>query len=184
MSNDSSSNPAVDIRHAMSDDLEALTNIYNHYVRHSVATFDTTPFQPEARRTWLAHFAVGTPHQLWVATRGNALLGYASSSQYRSKPAYDTSVETTIYLHPDFLGAGIGRELYRHLFERLSVFPLHRAYAGIAQPNPASVALHRSFDFERIGTFTDAGQKFGGYHNVDWYEKSLEPIITSPPQRR
>ncbi len=171
----SGSNPAIELRHAIPDDLEALTNIYNHYVRHSIATFDTTPFNPDARRTWLAHFAIGSPHQLWLAVQGGIILGYASSSQYRPKAAYDTSIETSVYLHPDHLGAGIGHTLYAHLFKRLSVFDLHRAYAGIAQPNPASVALHQSFDFNLVGTFSEAGQKFGGYHNVDWYEKWLSP---------
>ena len=173
MSINPATSDAPEIRHGEADDLEALPNIYNHYVRHSIATFDTTPFHPESRRAWLAHFAVGTPHQLWVATKRGAILGYATSSQYRSKPAYDTSVETSVYLHPDHLGNGIGRLLYAHLFQRLEAFQLHRAYAGIAQPNPASVALHETFAFEKIGTFSEAGQKFGGYHNVDWYEKAL-----------
>ncbi len=167
----SRANQSIQLRHALPDDLDALTNIYNHYVRHSVATFDTTAFHPEARRNWLVHFAAGSPHQLWLAVKHGAILG----SQYRPKAAYDTSVETTVYLHPDHQGAGIGRKLYNHLFERLSVFELHRAYAAIAQPNPASVALHQSFDFHLVGTFSEAGHKFGGYHDVDWYEKSLGP---------
>jgi len=169
-------NEAYKIRHAAEDDLEALTGIYNHYVRHSVATFDTTAFNPDARRSWLAHYAIGTPHQLWVATRDKAIVGYASSSAYRPKPAYDSSVETSVYLHPDALGRGIGQILYEHLFERLAPFKLHRAYAGIAQPNPASVALHSRFDFKLIGTFSEAGYKFGGYHDVDWYEKPLNSV--------
>ena len=101
------------------------------------------------------------------------MLGYASSSEYRPKAAYDSSVETSIYLHPDHLGKGLGQQLYSHLLDSLKPFRLHRAYAGIAQPNPASVALHTSFDFEHIGTFTEAGHKFGGYHDVAWYEKAL-----------
>ena len=163
----------VNIRHAAPDDLESLTQIYNHYVRHSTATFDTTPFTAEARRTWLNHHAAGSPHQLWIAEQGAAVLGYASSSQYRSKPAYDRSIETSIYLHPDHLHKGLGQTLYKHLFEHLTPFELHRAYAGITHPNPASVALHSAFGFHPVGTFTEAGYKFGGYHTVHWYQKDL-----------
>ena len=163
----------ISLRHGVSDDLEALTRIYNHYIRHSVSTFDTRPFQAEARRGWFAHFASGSPHQLWVAERRGALLGYASSSAFRSKPAYDTSVETSVYLHPDHQGKGLGKLLYTKLFERLSVFPLRRAFAGIALPNPGSIALHEAIGFERVGTMTEAGYKFGGYHDLAWYEKPL-----------
>jgi len=165
--------PKMKIRHATRDDLESLTQIYNHYVRHSIATFDTTPFAAEARLTWLTHHAVGSPHQLWVAEQGVTILGYASSSQFRPKPAYDRSVETSIYLHPDHLHQGLGQTLYKHLFEHLTPFDLHRAYAGIAHPNPASVALHSAIGFNLAGSFTEAGYKFGGYHTVHWYEKDL-----------
>jgi len=163
----------IKLRHATADDLESLTQIYNHYVRHSIATFDTTPFTSEARRTWLTHHAEGSPHQLWIAEQNKSVLGYASSGRYRPKPAYDRSVETSIYLHPDHLRKGLGQTLYKHLFQHLTPFELHRAYAGIAQPNPASVALHRAFGFHSAGTFTEAGYKFGGYHTVHWYEKNL-----------
>jgi phosphinothricin acetyltransferase len=161
------------LRHAETDDLEALTGIYNHYVRETTATFDVQPFQPEARRTWLSHYAIGTPHQLWVAERNHAVLGYASSSQFRQKQAYDMSVETSVYLHPDPLGKGLGQALYARLFEGLERFETHRAYAGIALPNAASVALHLSFGFALCGTFAEVGYKFGGYHDVAWYEKLL-----------
>jgi len=175
---------AVVIRHAQNDDLESLTQIYNHYVRNSIATFDTIPFAPEARRQWLTLHAEGSPHQLWVAEQRGALLGYASSSRFRPKPAYDSSVETSVYLHPDHLGKGLGLELYEHLFAALAPFALHRAYAGIAQPNPASVALHRAVGFELAGTFTEAGNKFGGFHDVQWFEKDLQQQIPPENARR
>ena len=164
------------IRHAESEDLEPLTQIYNHYVRHSIATFDTVPFAPEARHAWFAHHAIGTPHQLWVAEDNGAVLGYVSSSAFRPKPAYDSSVETSIYLDPHHLGKGLGQRLYSHLFEHLVPFKLHRAYAGIAIPNPASVALHDALGFTQVGSFSEAGYKFGGYHSVHWYEKDLTLI--------
>lgn len=167
----------IKIRHAEDEDLEPLTQIYNHYVRHSIATFDTTSFTPEARRNWLLHHAVGTPHQLWVAEQNSAILGYVSSSQFRPKAAYDRSVETSVYLHPDHLRKGLGQTLYKHLFERLTPFDLHRAFAGIAHPNPASVALHKAIGFTKVGSFSDAGYKFGGYHTVHWYEKDLSQLV-------
>jgi len=163
----------ANLRHAEANDLEALTGIYNYYVRETTATFDVQPFQPEARRTWLSHHAIGTPHQLWVAERNHAVLGYASSGQFRHKQAYDLSVETSVYLHPDHLGEGLGGALYARLFEGLARFDTHRAYAGIALPNAASIALHLRFGFELCGTFAEVGYKFGGYHDVAWYQKLL-----------
>jgi phosphinothricin acetyltransferase len=107
--------------------------------------------------------------------QGNSqrILGYATSSPYRAKPAYSTSVEVTIYLAPDAGGRGIGTLLYKALFADLATEDVHRAYAGIAQPNEASTRLHERFGFRPVGTYQEVGRKFGRYWDVAWYEKEL-----------
>jgi phosphinothricin acetyltransferase len=101
------------------------------------------------------------------------ILGYATSSPYRPKPAYSTSVEATVYVAPDAGRRGIGTLLYKALFAALAGEDVHRAYAGIAQPNEASVRLHERFGFRHAGTYTEVGRKFGRYWDVAWYEKEL-----------
>ncbi|MGH8968411.1 MAG: GNAT family N-acetyltransferase [Actinomycetes bacterium] len=101
------------------------------------------------------------------------LLGYATSSRLRDKPAYDTSVETTVYCAPSALGRGAGSLLYDHLFRALASEDLHRAYAGIAMPNDASVALHLRHGFRELGTYAEVGRKFGRYWDVRWFERVL-----------
>ena len=160
------------VRHARDADLAGLTEIYNHYVVHSPATFDLEPFTPEQRRDWFDHYREGTPHQLLVAEDGD-LLGYATSSRFRPKPAYGTTIETTVYLRPDAGGRGIGALLYAELFERLRREDVWRAVAGIVPPNDASVRLHLKFGFREVGRFTELGRKFGRYWDVVWYEKPL-----------
>lgn len=161
------------MRHARDSDLAALTEIYNHYVVHSPATFDLEPFSPEQRREWFDHYREGTPHQLLVAEEGDHLMGYATSSRFRPKPAYGTTIETTVYLNPDAAGRGIGGLLYEELFERLRSQDVWRAVAGIVPPNDASVRLHLKFGFREVGRFTELGRKFGRYWDVVWYEKPL-----------
>jgi phosphinothricin acetyltransferase len=100
--------------------------------------------------------------------------GYASSREFRAKAAYRQSVETTIYLDPEVVGRGLGRSLYGALLRILeSETSVHRAYAGIALPNEASVALHRGLGFRPVGTFHEAGHKFDRYWDVAWYEKDV-----------
>ncbi|TDF47102.1 N-acetyltransferase family protein [Streptomyces sp. WAC05374] len=181
----------VQVRPGVEGDLGALTDIYNHYVRETAITFDTTPFAPEERRPWLLSHPEDGPHRLLVAhgpgsggrgargggdgsgARGGGVLGYATSSAFRPKAAYATSVEVTVYLAPDAGGRGIGTLLYERLFEALAKEDVHRAYAGIALPNEASVRLHARFGFRHTGTFAEVGRKFGRYWDVAWYEKDL-----------
>lgn len=157
----------------MPDDLVTINIIYNYYVEHTTSTFDLTTWPMKKRHEWFSHYQVTGPHRLLVATRNQKILGYATSSQLRPKAAYDTSVETSIYLAPDQVGKGIGSRLYQMLFDCLAKEDLHRAYAGITLPNPASMYLHQSFGFNLIGTWHEAGRKFDRYHSVQWFEKKL-----------
>lgn len=84
---------------------------------------------------------------------------------------YGTSVEVSVYLTPDAAGHGIGTRLYDALFTALATEDVHRAYAGIALPNAASVRLHERFGFAHVGTYGEVGRKFGRYWDVAWYEK-------------
>jgi phosphinothricin acetyltransferase len=161
------------IRPARASDLEALTTLYNHYIEHSPATFDIEPLSVAARREWMSHYAETGPHRLLVAERDGALLGYTTSSPFRPKAAYATTVETTVYVDHAHLGVGVGRALYAGLFAALRGEDVHRALAGITLPNPGSEVLHRSFDFAPVALFDEVGRKFDRYWSVRWFEKAL-----------
>ena len=165
---------AARIRPAERRDLPELVRIYNHSVTHTHITFDTRAFALEQRRPWFEGFSESGPHQLLVAELDDQPIGDASSRKFRGKPAYDQSVETTIYLDPAFVGRGFGHRLYGALLDSLRTQEsVHRAYGGIALPNPGSIALHERFGFGLVGTFCEVGFKFGKYWDVSWYEKGL-----------
>ncbi len=170
----------MEVRDARTADLVALTELYNHYIVTSVVTFDVKPFTVEERRSaWFEHYAPTGPYRLLVATEtGTAggdggILGYVTSSPFRAKAAYRTSVETSVYCRPDAVGRGIGRLLYERLFAALGDEDLHRAYAGIALPNEASRRLHARCGFAEVGTYHEVGFKDGRYRDVLWVERSL-----------
>ncbi len=163
------------VRPGADADLPALTAIYNHYVEHDYATFDVEPVTVEQRRAaWFVHYGNAGPHRLLVAEDGGVVVGYATSSRFRPKPAYGGTVETTVYLHPEHIGLGYGRALYVDLLARLAADPaVHTAVAGVALPNPSSVALHQALGFHVVGTFAEVGRKFGRYVDVQWFQRAL-----------
>ena len=163
----------ITVRQAEERDLGQLNNIYNRYVVETHFTFDIEPMTIEARREWFEHYGSTGRHRVVVGLSDSSVIGYASSGRFRPKPAYETSVETSIYLAPDAVGRGIGSRLYEELFKLLQGEDVHRAYAGIALPNQASIALHERFGFKRVAHFTEQGRKFDRYWDVGWYEKQL-----------
>ena len=143
------------VRSATEGDLAGIDRIYDHYVR-----------------TWLLDHAGGR-HRAFVAVDDGRVVGFAGSSRYRPRAAYNTTVETTVYVDPGFVGRGVGGSLYRTLFEAIEGEDVHRALAGIALPNDASIALHERFGFRRVAHFSEQGRKFGRYWDVDWYERPI-----------
>jgi len=164
------------IRSAGPGDYVRIVEIYNHYVLNTAATFDIRPFTVGERAPWFGSFCEDGPHQLLVAAappNAGRILGYAYSTQFNPRPAYDVSVETTVYVDPEHIAGGIGTALYAELFDRISSCNLHGAYAGITLPNDASERLHLKFGFRRIGIETEVGYKFDRYWSVGRYERRL-----------
>jgi phosphinothricin acetyltransferase len=150
-----------------------LTEIYNHFVLHTAASFEIDPWTTEARGAWFRQYETSGPHRLLVAEIDGAVAGFATSSVFRPRAAYSRSVETSVYCDPASTGRGLGTALYTQLFALLTGEDLHRAYAGIALPNDASEALHRRFGFREVGTYTEVGRKLDRWWDVRWYERPL-----------
>ena len=159
------------IRAALAGDLSAVAEIYAAEVRDGQATFDTDPPSVESWRAKLDSAHRGD-HFLVVEEQGR-VLGFAYSSSYRDRGAYDHTRETTIYLHSEATGRGLGRSLYDDLLARLRESGMHVALACISLPNDASEALHRRCGFQRIGVMREVGRKFDRWIDVAWWQCSL-----------
>ena len=162
---------ALSIRSAREADLPRLTEIYNHYVLHTPFTFDILPLTGDDRKPWLAQFQAGGRHRLLVAERDGVVEAYAGSHPFRSKAAYETTVETTVYCAHGATRGGLGGHLYAALFAALSGEDIHSFIAGITLPNEASVRLHERCGFTLSGVMHGVGRKFGSYWDVAWYER-------------
>ncbi|MFB9315060.1 GNAT family N-acetyltransferase [Nocardioides plantarum] len=162
----------MSVRDAVAADLPAIKAIYDEQVAHGLATFDTVP-PPLAY--WQDR--LDSPDHLLVAvdrTDGETVLGYAYSSTYRPRAAYDRTKEVSVYLDEPARGRGVGRALYDDLLARLRTDGIHTVLAVIALPNPASEALHRGFGFERVGLLPEVGYKLGRWVDTAFYALVLE----------
>lgn len=145
-------------------------------MRTSAISFDLELPTTGWRREWFERFSDRGRHRLLVARDDGEAIAYAASVPYRPRAAYGPSVETSLYVSPTHLGRGVGSALYGALLSELEREDVHRAYAGIAMPNPASVRLHERCGFRRAGYFTEQGRKFGRYWDVAWFERSFPEV--------
>ena len=159
-----------------SDD-DALLALRNHYIAHSVATFDEAPLRLAAVQDWIAGFAATGPHRLLVARDGASLLGFCSSQPYRAHPAFARTIETSVYVAADAGGRGVGSALYERLFAALAGEELHRAVVGIALPNEASIRLHARFGFEPVGVFDEYAHKNGRPVSSQWMQRAMSGAL-------
>lgn len=156
------------IRSAQVSDLPKLLEIYNEAVRNTTATFDLEEQTLEQRRAWYSHYSKS--HPLLVAEHLNEVVGYSCLSRYRAKPAYDHTVESSVYIGASHWGKGIGTALMQHLLQKASELGHHVVVAGITDGNDASVRLHERLGFQYVGCFREVGFKFGAWQDVHFYQ--------------
>ena len=163
---------APSIRRAEAADLPAIGAVYGSAVRTSVATFDTDDPPESYWRDKVSSTQRGD--HVVAVEEDETVVGFAYSTAFRPRPAYAHTRETSIYLSPDAVGRGLGRLAYGHLLDLLRTDGVHTALAVVAQPNPASTALHEALGFELIGTLREVGRKFDRWVDTRWYQLMLE----------
>lgn len=165
------------VRLAVASDAEAIRAIYNREVLGSTATFDLVPRRHEDQVAWLV--AHDGAHPATVAVDDDdddgSIVGFGSLSPWRSRPAYNTSVEDSVYVRDDRRGRGVGQVLLADLVERAMAHGFHAIFARIVGGHEASIALHVALGFEIAGTEREVGRKFGRWLDVVVMERLVTP---------
>jgi phosphinothricin acetyltransferase len=163
--------PPVSIRQAVVADASRAAEIYAPYVNDTAISFEESP---PTGHDFAGRIERCLSRWQWlVAEAGGAVVGYAYGSEHRARAAYRWSVEVSVYVDREFHRRGIGRALYERLLADLTERGFCHAYAGTTLPNDSSVELHTAMGFTPIGTFRDVGWKFGRWHDVAWFQKTL-----------
>src|SRR5579875_154873 len=152
-------------------DAAACAAIYAPAVRDSAISFEEVP--PGADEMAARIAALGAIRPWLVAERDGSVAGFAYGSLHRERAAYRWASDVSVYVAADQRRRGIGRALYVALLDRLAAQGLRMACAGIALPNPASVALHESLGFRPVGVYRNIGFKLGRWWDVGWWQLAL-----------
>jgi phosphinothricin acetyltransferase len=161
----------VELRLARPDDAEATRTIYNTEVTGSTVTFDLVPRSLEEQRDWIE--ARSGAMAVVVAETDGEIVGFAALSPYRSRPAYSTTVEDSVYVRHDQRGSGVGRALLAELVEVAAARGFHTMMARIVGGHDASIGLHSSLGFEMVGIEKEVGRKFGRWLDVVLMQRML-----------
>ena len=162
------------VRHAAPADAPRIAEIYNHYVTHSIVTFEESAVSATEMEQRIAKVHDASLPWL-VVERAGVVLGYAYATQWKDRIGYRFSVESTIYLEAGTAGRGLGTTLYTELIAQLRKRgDIHAVLGGIALPNPGSVALHEKIGMSKVAHLREVGQKFGEWVDVGYWELILQ----------
>lgn len=156
------------IRDAVPADATGIGGIWNHYIRDTLATFNSV----EKSQTEIMDMITARPAFV-VAEQEGKILGFATFNQFRGGIGYNESVEHTVLLAPHSSGQGLGRSLMVALEQIARAQKRHVLVAGVSGSNPAGVAFHAAIGFEKTGHMREVGQKFGKYHDLVLMQKIL-----------
>jgi len=168
----------IRVRLAEPRDAAGVHAIYAPIVESTAISFEIEPPTAEEMARRIARTMPAHP---WlVAEDQGQLAGYAYAGPFRSRPAYQWSVEVSAYIQRDWWRRGVGRSLYTVLLAVLALQGYREACAGITLPNPASVGLHQALGFAPVGVYRRVGWKLGAWQDVGWWQRSLTESRQQP----
>ena len=169
----------IQIRLATINDAQQILHIYSPSILAASISFETEVPSAEEMQERIETILQKYP---WIVCKiDGRIAGYVYASKHREREAYQWSCECTVYIHNDFKGKGIGKELYLLLFQILKQQGFRNVYAGITLPNEASVNLHEKCGFKHFATYENIGYKFGHWHSVGWWKLQINAYDLQPP---
>ena len=173
---------SISIRLASVADAAQICEIYCPIVRGTAISFEQAA--PDVQEIAACITKTLGQHPWLVCDINHRVAGYAYGSSFRSRSAYQWTVETTVYVHSDYQRRGIARALYASLIAILRQQGYCNAIGVIALPNDASVRVHESIGFWKIGVFKNMGCKLGKWHDTGWWQLELRPMPAQPQPPR
>ena len=165
-------------RLATRDDAEAIRSIYNREVLGSTVTFDLVPRTAEDQLAWMDEHSGAHPAVVAVDDL-DRVRGFGSLSPYRSRPAYRTTVEDSVYVDDRVRGQGVGRGLLTELVALAGAHGFHAVMARIVRGTEASIQLHQACGFDLVGVEREIGRKFGRWLDVVLMQRLIDPTAAS-----
>jgi phosphinothricin acetyltransferase len=159
------------IRPVRIEDGAAICGIYNHYIEHTVITFEEEPLSPEIMENRIRDISAHYPWLVWEEE--GQILGYAYAHKWHERAAYRYTAEDSIYIKEGCQGRGIGGKLLARLLGEEKESGVRAIMAVITLPNERSTALHEKFGFTKVGHFKKVGCKFDAWLDVGYWELIL-----------
>lgn len=162
------------IRKVRLEDAQAICNIYNYYIDDTIITFEEESIDAKEVEKRIRQTKAKLPWFVCCDEEDENILGYAYASSWRSRSAYQYSVESSVYIDKDHIGKGIGTKLYQELINKLISLGYHAVIGGIAIPNDESIKLHKKLGFEKVAHFNQVGKKFDQWIDVEYWQLPLD----------
>ena len=167
------------IRLATPKDAKDILAIYTPYITNTSFTFEADVPSEKEFADRITHYM---QHWPWLVCEIDGVIaGYAYGAKYRERIGYQWCVESSIYIHDDYMQKGIARSLYKSLFEILQLQGYRNVYAVINLPNERSVKFHESCGFKWFANYENVGYKLGKWKTVGWWQLIINEYSDDPP---
>lgn len=152
------------IRYVTQRDVKRITEIYNDYIINTTISFEVKPLTEDEMRNRIESVLAHDPFLVWE--EDGEIAGYCYAHPWKERAAYHNTLETTVYLAPQYFRRGIGSQLMRELINQCRVDNIKVLIACITANNEASIKMHEALGFKQVSYFSQVGEKFGQWLDV------------------
>ena len=160
------------IRNVTLEDVSAITEIYNYYIKNSVATLEEQTVSESYFKDEIIKVTKEFPW--FVYEVAGEIIGFANANSWKIRSGYKKSAQLMVYLHPEKISNGVGTLLYSAVIDELKEKDIHVIMGGISLPNEASIKLHEKFGFEKVAHYKEIGFKFNNWVDVGYWQLTLK----------
>ncbi len=154
----------MELSTAQSDDFERVVEIYNLAIPSRLSTADTTLATVENKREWLQSHSESRP--LYVVKLQNEIVGWASFQSFYGRPAYNATVELSIYIDPAPQNKGIGSTVLEKCIEKAPGLGITNILGFVFAHNIGSIKLLKKHGFVQWGCLPEVAEMDGKLYSL------------------
>ena len=162
------------IRFIKKTDIRDVLDIYNYHIENSLSNFEENKVTLIKFKKMISYI-LSKNLPFIIFEKDKKIIGFAFLNDYRTKSGYRFSFENSIYVHNNYMNAGVGNILLKNLIKYAKKNKIVKNIIAVIgdSKNYSSIKIHSNNGFKKIGVLKNIGYKKNKWIDSIYMQKIL-----------